>query len=419
MIKTASLLKKLLPLSIVVLSTTALGSEPARVTGRIETGFDSFMEKYSIVEQDTLDKITEFRSGFSLDYQRGKRLRDYFRIEGRALAGNNTVEGDGRLSLAVSLGSVRLGAELNGSVRTFRSNSNYAFPNDYARYNLRTYLKKELTPTLSVRLSERMELLDFDQSTEFDHDYVKNNISISGDMEHSYSTLSHLSVGYITKSIPDTTEISYKSYFSQFDFQHQLGIYRHLSLSLSAERRNYAHKPNKSPFWSILSDLAVVPLEYGEVTLAMENTLEYYHYDTNSEVYFSYIENKSFLLLGYQPSFNFQVRSGPVYGFFTTDLSAEEQYQEIGGKLSFEFYHGTGLWFSLAYEPGRRCYNTFSEEESIYSDYTYHRLTCFASTRFWDRFSLTSFLDFEPEQHERKGDDSTITLFSMNLAYTF
>jgi hypothetical protein len=57
--------------------------------------------------------------------------------------------------------------------------------------------------------------------------------------------------------------------------------------------------------------------------------------------------------------------------------------------------------------------------ESIFSDYIYNKLLCLATVRIWNRLSLTGFLDFEPEQHKRKGDDSTITLFSMSLAYLF
>ncbi len=410
-----------LALFIILSSLPAWGESTGRVKGTIEAGFDTFREKYSIVEEDTLDEVTEFRSRLRLGYLSGNRFRDFLHIEGEAVASKNNYDGGGRVAFVSLFRTLRFGMDAEGMVRRFRSNSTYAFPNDYERYNLRTYLQKSLTPAISLRLSDCLERMDFDQTTEFDYDYWKNGFYLSGDFQSAITTLFSVDCGYIAKSIPDTNEISYRSYSARFDFQAYPGLNKQILLSAGAERRVYKHKPAKSPFWSITNDISLAPFSNGPFGITLENSLESYIYDLSSDVYFSYVENKSAILASYNQSMDFHVRAGPTYAFLSSHFSSEDRYREIGGKLTLEYYQGTKIWISLSYEPGRRFYasSDAQDSESIFSDYTYNRLILFMLAKLWNNLSINSFLNHEPEYHEKKGDDSTITLLSLSLTYDF
>jgi hypothetical protein len=90
--------------------------------------------------------------------------------------------------------------------------------------------------------------------------------------------------------------------------------------------------------------------------------------------------------------------------------------------VSSEFMRASRAWVSASYERGRRSYRTESgleEIESIYSDYDYHRVYLLAIIQIWDGVSLTTLLDYQPEDHERESDDATATLFSVSLSYSF
>jgi hypothetical protein len=392
-----------------------------RVTGLIESGFDSFTEKYSIIEEDTLDDVTEFQTRIGLGYLQGDRFRNYFIAESRAVAGNNIYEGEGRLRLASSSGPNRFGVDMEGVVRRFRESTTYTFPNNYERYYLSAFFQRRLSPSLSVRVSERLERMDFEKTTEFDYDYWLNTVTISGDIESSLSSHLHAAVGYSYKAIPDTSEISHRAIRALCDYRHYPGIYRRIALSISAERRLYTHKPARSPFWEFVADMTLAPFAWGSWGCAAENYLESSILDRDTEVYFTYLENRSALLVTYNKSFDFQLRAGPSFAFFSSGGSEVDEYRETGAKIALEYARGVTMWVSCTYEHGWRSYQAYEEgdPESIFSDYSYDRLALFATARIRDRFGLNGFFNHEPERHKREGDDSSITLISFSLSYTF
>ena len=60
-----------------------------------------------------------------------------------------------------------------------------------------------------------------------------------------------------------------------------------------------------------------------------------------------------------------------------------------------------------------------SEEESVFSDYSYNRVSLIGHVEIWKEVSANIFLDYQPEDHKREGDDATATLFSGSLSYRF
>jgi hypothetical protein len=392
-----------------------------RITGAIETGFDSFTEKYSIIEEDTLDDVTEFQTRIGLGYLHGNRFKDYFLAEGRAVVGNNIYEGEGRLKITSCNGAYKYGADIEGTVKRFQDNSTYTFPNNYERYNLRAFFQRHLSPFLSLRFSERLERMDFEQITEFDYDYWLNTLSVSSDIEPTLTSHLYAAVGYSHKVIPDTTEISYRAIRTLLDFRNYMGLNRQIVLSIGAERRLYTHKPARSPFWEITTDMTLAPFARGSWGFTAENNFESYIYDRNSDVYFTYLENRSALLLTYNKSLDFHARAGPSFAFFSSNDSEVDEYSETGAKLTLEYARGVKIWLSCTYERGWRSYQAYEEDnpESIFSDYSYDRLTLFVTAKIWEQLGINSFFNHEPERHKREGDDSTITLFSFSLTYAF
>ena len=136
-----------------------------RLTGSIGAGFDSFQERYSIVDRDTLDSVSEFRTRFSLGLMTGTYLRDYFLLEGRAQYGDDTYETSGRLRFTKLFGrraDSRVGFESDYTRRTFGDNSSYQFPNNYDRFFLRGYFKQNFNRSFALRITDRLEYQNFE-----------------------------------------------------------------------------------------------------------------------------------------------------------------------------------------------------------------------------------------------------------------
>ncbi len=391
-----------------------------KVSGSITTGFDSFTEKYTIVEEDTLDRLTEFRTRLRLGYTHGSFLKNYLQLQGESLVGEESLESTGRVYFIRRSDAARFAIDTDLTYRTFRDSSEYSFPNDFLRYNLRTYFQRTIAPGLSLRLTDRLEVLDFDQRTEFDYDYVRNSITLSGDLDRDLTTTYHAAVAFTNKSIPDSTEISYHAWSAAGEYRATMDINRHVYFNLNGERRLYEDKATKSHFWAVLAGATVHPFTRGDFGFGIENTLESYFYDRETDAFFDYVENRTSIIASYFKSFDLTFGLGPTFAFLYSDFSHEDEYTEVGARLRVNYNAGTRIWLSASYEPGHRNYSVDGTgSEVIFSDFTYHRIIVFASARIWRNLNTNLFLNHEPEDHKIEGDDATATLFSLDLSYSF
>ncbi len=405
----------------------AAASDDGRVTGSFDAGFDSFQEKYTIVDEDTLDSISEFRSRVALGYSGGSYLRDFFHVQSRALFGNDSFEYTGRLDLIKRLGSGSSRVAISADVtrRDYRDDSSYDFANNYTRYYLRSYMKWKPSPSTSIRISDRIEHLDYDDRTEFDYDYTRNSIKVQTEFDWNLTNLLNVGVRFTSMDIPDSTEIQYESWTPELELRLAPGLYRNVSLYASAERRLYAHEPVRSSFWALLLNATVEWPVAGAFGVELHNETESYTYDAGTGVYFDYTETRNSALVKYNHGWDLRVGAGPAFSYFVSDDSPDDEYDEYGLKFTLDYLRGRRLWLASAYESGSRRYDAYGGsavdplDESLFSNYTYHRINLLASLQVWDDVNLNTFLDYQPEDHERESDDATATLFSISLTYVF
>jgi len=399
-----------------------------RLIGRAEIGFDSFEESYSIVEEDTLDSVNEWRSRLRLGWAHGSLLGNYFLVEGRLLAGQGNYETAARLRFNRRFGSnrrTRISFDGAASNRGFDESSSFSFPNDYLRYFFSAYVQWGIGPSVSLRLSDRLTRIDFEHRTEFDFDHTRNSITLSGEYNWDITTFVTGAVRLNTMSIPDTTEIEYRSLVPYVELRSSPEVRRQLYLQAALERREYTSAAaTRSDF---LATLAVLSLEWSvgrDVSISLHDDFEYYRYDLQTDAYFDYIENRMVALFNYYPMFFLRLSAGGAAGLLTTGDSPQDEYKEFGALFRCEYSQGTKLWLSFEYEPGRRRYPAFNPDaifdfESIFSDYAYHRVSFFGTWRIWQGLAFNAFVDYQPEDHVREGDDATATLISVSLSYLF
>jgi len=397
-----------------------------RLTGSVGAGFDSFQEKYSIVDHDTLDSVNEFRSQATLGILSGNFLRNYFLLEGRVQYGDDTYETGGRLKFNKLLfaGASRIGFEGLASRRSFGPHSSYHYPNDYDRVFVRAYFKQTLGSAFALRLTDRYEFQDFERRTEFDYDYRRNKTSLAGEFDWNLTTFLDMQVSLVTMDVPDSTEIEYQSFVPSVEFRHIAGLYQRLTVLAAVERRDYVSGSPRSSFFSVIGSITGEWPYTERTSILLLSDLEWYSYDFKNPVYFDYVENRSALLLKLNHTYTLSVGAGPTFGFLDSQISAEDEYREFGAKLALEYNRGATAWVSFSYEPGKRTYKSFTsstvdQEFALFSDYSYHRLSLFANVRIWGGVTFSGFVNYEPEDHKREGDDATATLISLSLNYFF
>ncbi len=415
-------------IAIALLAIT--GSLPAaaedstvRLIGGAEVGYDSFSERYSILDSDTVDSVSELRTRLRVALAGGSLFGNYAEAGARYFWGENSNDWIGHARTTYNLSpKIRMGLDGEFSFRNYPDDSDYEFANPYQRGFLRTYSRFGWDGG-AVQVSNRLERLDFENRTEFDYDYTRNTANASVELNHDFTTFVIIGMGYTYRDVPDSAEIAYDAYRPALEFRWLRDTRRQAYLSASAERRVYAADTTRSPFWHLPFD-GLIQLPVGEqASVKFQHQVDWYRYDADSDVYFDYLEQRGSLLLNYHHGFVLTVGAGPAFGHFSSDSSPDDEYQEWGLKMAVEYIDERGTWLNLTYEVGKRDYDQFDgnddELAALFSDYTYQRLGGFATVALARGWAATAFADISPEDHEREGDDATATLFSLSLGYRF
>jgi len=418
---------------VLVLGARALGSltplsaaHAGRWLGSIEGGYESYIERYSIADDDTLSSVDEFRSRARLAYAIGLLGRDYTLLEARAMFGESSWDAAARALVTQRFGPADrhvFNAEAEVMRRGFREGSTYEFPNDYTRGFARAGLRARASSLFTLRADDRVEIVDYDERTEFDYDYLKNSATLGVDVSRDPTRGLLAGVRYTTFVVPDSAEIEYQAAIPFVEWRTFDDLHQRAQVGATVERRSYPDHGTRSSFWAVVVSAALEWSLHPHWSVEMIDDLGDYAYDEETGAYHDYVENTAVILANYHHE-SFEIGVGPAFGWLNSDSSPDDVYRELGVRFAFEFLGGSGLWIAASYEPGMRDYAAFKEGEDIantevvFSDYTYHRVGLFANARLWRSLWLNAFLDYQPEDHERKDDDATATIASIGLTLT-
>jgi hypothetical protein len=394
----------------------------------VEAGFDSYIGRYAIAEADTLSQVEEARTRLRLGYASGSLGRDYALVEARQYLGQSSWESALHAMLTRRFGAnARVVTNFDAEVsrRGFREGSTYQFPNDYTRLYGRAGLRVRQGSSLTLRLDDRVEHLAYDQRTEFDYDYTRNVATAAVDFETDPFRTITGGVRLTTMTIPDSSEIAYVAPGPFFEVRAFRGLRERAYLAAYADRRLYPDDGTRASFWSLLmSGLLEVPVaSHWSIELAAD--LDHYHYDGTSDVYNDYVEVRAFTTANWFTG-ETRIGLGPAFGWLSSREAPFDEYRELGIRFATEHIGGSGLYFSAAYEPGLRDYGQYNgnltlpdQQQAIFSDYVYHRVNLFANVRVYHALWANLFVDYQPEDHDRDGDDATATVISASLSYGF
>jgi len=396
--------------------------------GGVEAGYDSFRERYSIEDSDTLDSIDEFRSRLRLGYGFGEWSRSHALVEARGMWAESGWEAGARASATQRLGtSARhaLLADLDIAQRGFREGGDIAFPNDYLRAFGRAGLRWRAATPVLLRLDERFEHLDYDRRTEFDYDYTRHSTTLLADIGSGFVHTASAGMRFAGISIPDSSEIEYTALTPLAEYRAWFDMHRRFYISGGLEHRDYREGSTRSDFRALLASAGAEWELHPHWSLELGNETEWYDYDTESGAYADYVECRLNLLANFNTE-TFQVGAGPAGAWLTSGSSAQDEYTEMGARIALEWTGTGGGWVAVSYEPGWRDYTLYNEggdaldnAETIFSDYAYHRIDVFANLRLHRGLWFNAYADWQPEDHDREGDDATATTVSVALVQSF
>jgi hypothetical protein len=394
-------------------STEVAGGE---MRNSLTVGYDSFIDRFTILEEDTVETLEEFYIGIlnSLSRQRNTlhvELRNNFKY------GNQTV--DENLEGAFSIGSrrsTRIDLRSNLHVKHYRTGSDYTFGNDYLQSNTSLNLKRRLTTNSRLNIKNRFEIIDYDKRTDFDYDYTYFETGLEFETGSYFERLVCVGAAVGFKEVPDTTALSYRR--SVVDLEALLAPAENalLHATVIGDRRDY-RKDVKISYWDLAAflDLTITSLKGRIFSIRAEAELTLY--DSTTTTYF----DTQFLrgsVKGKLPvRKNLSVSFEPRMAAMLCGDFEEERYLEVSLVLGLDILGNEDFWVTFSYEPGYR--NYLLAENDLYSDFYLNRLSLMGTVEIPGGTGLNLFVTHDPERHTRRVDDFSITLISIALTKRF
>ncbi len=390
-------------------------ADAAELRNRLLAGYDSFVDRFTLIEDDTTEVVHEYYAGLDNFFLTGKG-RTKFTLRNLFKYGNQTIDNDlnGVLN-AGSRASWLMQLRANLRLKYFREGSDYEFGNDYLQSNIHLKLGKQISEKWYILSKSRAEMIDYQDRTQFDYDYHYFDTGLGVESGSYFSRYARAFVSLGRRESPDTTDLSFNRVLAEAEVRLSSGS---LTFDIAAlcDRREYEGM-TRSDYWFIYSNgnLTWTGTSGRTVTLRVES--EILNYDTQTRTWF----NNHFLrgsLRGRLPV------TGISYFYVEPRLATmrcesfiEERYNEASVVLGFDVMGSERYWLTFSWEPGYRSYTL--EDNPIYSDFQFNRLTLMASGTFGNRYGANLFISHDPEKHTRRTDDFSITMISASVSLQF
>ncbi len=410
---------------------------PPQLSSAIELGYDRFAQVFKITDsilldslgpsasfrsssKDTTDVFTEFRAQGELRLRNPEGIHRYDLLLLGSLGtslNRATLDAVYRYRAQESPTKWDLEAKVEG--RQFVSDSSFSLSHDNLRAFTSARWRRRASDLVEFGLKLKDEDLRYDGRSAFEYD--QNRWTGSGllSLDQGLGLTLDLEAGGGARTVPDSTQISYRRGFLNADLLWLFGAGHSLSCFSTFERRMF-HDPNtRSAYWDLVLEPQLRILMSPLWRLSLDLSQELLFYDTDGEVYqdtwigelgIGLTRRLGELELGVQPRWSWD--SSPRF--------ADDEYHQPSVVVKADLY-GTGrLWFTFSEEIGRRFYATPPASSiQLYTDYTFFRTTLMATLSVSKRFSLNAFVSDQPDNHLREEDDSRLTLYSLSLRASF
>lgn len=391
-------------------------SAETSIRSSLSFGYDSFIDRYTILEDDTTDTAQEIYGSLdnSLDWRRGSLrtgLYNSLRFGDQAINDNLLAS-----FAAGSRRATRFEIRSNLFVKRFQSGSDYQFGNDYTQTNSTARISRQFSESLRAGIKGRFELVDYRDRTDFDYDYRYFDAGIEVEGGSYFSKFLRIAAAAGHRDVPDTTSLNYNRLIADLELRLPPSSNMMFEMSMTGDRRDYRESV-KSSAWNLYTETSLTVSRPSGNRFSLRIETESYLYDSPSKTFFNTWFARSGLRSTIPIRESLSVFAEPRYArMFCSDFS-EERYWEGSIVLGCDLLGGEKYWLNFTYEPGRR--NYLVEENEIYSDFYLNRLSLMGSVSAGNGVSITLFVMHDPEKHARRDDDFSITLISASVGKSF
>jgi len=397
-------------------------------SGAMATGYDTYVQTYSLALDDTTETLAEYEMIFSALGETGGAADHRWRVAPRLAVGSERV----RKELATGWtwrpdgAASRLDVKADLTDIHYRDTTDWNLSSDWreADVDLRWRVEGEAVGT-DLRVDASALRYDAPSALEVDRDDVKASLGLrSGRLARDRWKLG-LRAG--RRAHPDTAAIDRTMWGADAEYEHMSLDGPSLRLTHRSERRDVREETARPSSWGhwTSADGSVPVSETLDVELEIEG--EVWSYDISSGAYQDQVRWSGLAGVRSMPL------DGPGWqlGFALEHLESddrEESYSQRGVRVGLESF-GSTLTASTTLEVGRRDYDADTEavaadvasdfDDPIYTDFTYVELWLSVSWRLSERMSLDALGSWLPESHNDDEDDQSLGFGSVRVSYRF
>lgn len=374
--------------------------------------YDSFGQRYTVAEEDTLDLIDEMSGRWIAGVEH--RGSTWFELANSLGIGQEATRNDTHLGLRWRGRSLDVHFLDDLRAKAYRDLTQFTLSSDYLTNIARLSLTVWPVGPWRVRGTSRLENARFFQRSRYNYDYVRHDVG--GEVERRWGVFSNLRAGYAysQRDVPDSAAIDYRAQRLTAGWTQELGSHT-LTLDQWLERRRYRDPGTRSPYVDYQGTATLSAAVGANTRLRPSYRASLITYDYPDSIYTDATEQSVELVLERELGTSTSLGVGPRGEFRRTGSIFDRPYDQWGLKGTLSYLPGPSLWVQVSSEFGVRTHRAGSD--LLFSDYIYNWTTLMLSWRFPPRMNLDLFFSVEPEDHADDRNDTTTLLLSAALTF--
>jgi len=378
----------------------------------VALAYDSFGQRYTVADDDTLDLIDELSGRWILGLEH--RGNAWFELANSLGIGQEATRNDTHLGLRWRARTLDVQILDDLHTKAWRELSQYTLSSDYLTNTARLLVTVWPVGPWRLRGTGRLENAHFMQRSRYNYDYWRHDLG--AEVERRWGVFSELRGGYSygRREVPDSTAIDYRAHRITAGWTQEFGAHT-LTLDQWVERRRYRDTGTRSPYLDYEADLTLSAALGMSTRLRPAYRALVTNYDLPDSIYTDATEQSVEILLERELTPNTTLGVGPRGEFRRTGSLFDRPYDQWGLKGTLSYLPGPSLWVQFSNEIGVRTHRAGSEV--LFTDYLFNWSTLMLSWHFPPRLNLDLFFSLEPEDHADDRDDTTTLLVSTALTF--
>ena len=392
-----------------------------RWTATASPGYDTFVQRYSLALDDTVESVSEFDLALGAEGRTSAGGRHDWTVRPRLSTGSERTRGQLDWEYVLRPDALAPALRVAGSAQAVRYNDDTAYnlSSDHAEGALsaRWQLGRGGAAAWEARASA--STLRYADPSELEPQRSDWSAGFAAVSAAGCADRWRAGLRYGRRTYPDTTEIDRAALGLDLAWSHDPFDGPAWRVDGRSERRKVRVSAVRPSAWSHVVD-GEVSAPVGAWRAVVAAALECWRYDDEWGAYADQtrLENRA------------AVRTGGVFGPLwelgvvresLASHAAGESYVQWGGCGGVETY-GESLTLMLTLEAGRRDYDEAAADDllgALYTDFTYVEIGLNLSWTLSDRLRLDGMAQYLPESHAADEDDQSLGFGSLRLACRF